>query len=61
MKTSNSEQDSGHTMGRVGAELEEMRERVQRGTDEADSGQFLSASEVFSELRERNEAAAKRT
>ena len=43
------------------SELNEMRESVRRGTDEADAGQVVSAGEVFSELRERNAAVAKRT
>ena len=43
------------------SELEDMRESVRQGTDQADSGQVVPASEVFSELRQRNAAAAKRT
>ena len=42
------------------SELEEMRESVRQGTEQAESGQVVSAEEVFSELRDRN-AAAKRT
>ena len=42
------------------SELKEMRESVRRGIDEADSGQVMPASDVFSELRQRNAAAAKR-
>ncbi len=43
------------------SELSEMRESVRKGTDEADAGQVVPASEVFSELRERNAAAATRS
>lgn len=46
--------------GALEPELEDMRESVRQGTEEADSGQVVSAEEVFSELRRRN-AAAKRT
>ena len=45
----------------VESELEDMRECVRHGTDEADSGQVVPAAEVFSELRLRNTGAAKRT
>lgn len=45
----------------LASELDEMRESVRRSTQEADSGQVVPASDVFSELRERNAAAAKRT
>jgi hypothetical protein len=40
-------------------ELPEMRERVQRGTEQADAGELIAAAEVFEELRHRNAAAAK--
>ena len=40
-------------------ELPEMRERVQRGTEQADAGEFIPAAEVFEDLRHRNAAAAK--
>ena len=43
------------------SELTKMRESVRRGTAEANSGQVVPASEVFSELRRRNAAAAKQT
>ena len=43
------------------SELEEMRASVQKGTEQADSGQVVSAEEVFSELRQRNAATANRT
>ena len=33
-------------------ELEDMRESVRRGTDQANSGQVVPAAEVFSELRQ---------
>lgn len=39
------------------SELGEMRESVRRGTDQAESGQVVSAEEVFSELRDKNVAA----
>ena len=40
-------------------ELPEMRERVQRGTEQADAGELIAAAEVFEELRHRNATAAK--
>ena len=40
-------------------ELPDMRERVRRGTQQADAGELIPAGEVFEELRERNAAAAK--
>ncbi len=40
-------------------ELPDMRERVQRGTEQADAGELIPGSEVFDELRHRNAAAAK--
>ena len=43
------------------SELEDMRESVRKGTDQADSGQVVSAAEVFSELRQRNDVVVKRT
>ena len=43
------------------SELNEMRESVRQGTEEADSGQVVPATDVFNELRQRNAAAAKRT
>ena len=43
------------------SELHEMRESIRLGTEEADAGQVVPAAKVFSELRERNAAAAKRT
>ena len=61
MEVSSSEQSLPHIMRRVEPELEETRESVQRGTDEADSGQVVPADEVFSELRQRNASAVKRT
>ena len=45
----------------VESELDEMRESVRQGANQADSGQVVSAAEVFSELRQRNAAEAKRT
>ena len=56
-----SEQNLAHIMHKVESELEELRECVRHGTDEADSGQVVPAAEVFSELRQRNTGAAKRT
>ena len=56
-----SEQNLAHIMHKVESELEELRESVRQGTDEADSGQVVPAAEVFSELRQRNAGAAKRT
>ena len=56
-----SEQNLAHIMHKVESELEELRECVRHGTDEADSGQVVPAAEVFSELRQRNAGAAKRT
>ena len=50
------ERDTAHE-----SELDEMRESVRQGTEEADSGRVVSAAKVFSELRQRNAAAAKRT
>lgn len=52
-----SKQNLADAMCRVESELEEMRETVQQGTEEADSDLVLPASEVFSELRRRNAAA----
>jgi hypothetical protein len=40
-------------------ELPEMRERVQRGTEQADAGEIIAAAQVFEELRHRNATAAK--
>ena len=48
-------------MRKVESELEEARKSVRQSTEEADAGQIVSAEEVFSELRERNAAAAKRS
>ena len=38
-------------------ELPDMRERVRRGTQQADAGKLIPAGEVFEELRHRNAAA----
>ena len=46
-------------MRKVESELQEARKSVRQGTEEADTGQIVSAEEVFSELRQRN-AVAKR-
>ena len=40
-------------------ELPDMRERVRKGTEQADAGELIPADEVFEELRHRNAAAAK--
>lgn len=40
-------------------ELSDMRERVRRGTQQADAGELIPAGEVFEELRHRNAEAAK--
>jgi len=40
-------------------ELPDMRERVRRGTQQADAGELIPAGEVFEELRHRNAEAAK--
>ena len=48
-------------MRKVESELQETRESVRQGTEEADTGQVVSAEEVFSELRQRNASAVKRT
>ena len=42
-------------------ELAEMRESVRRGTEQADAGQVVPASEVFEELRRRNAAIPERS
>ena len=42
-------------------ELAEMRESVRRGTEQADAGQVVPASEVFEELRRRNAAISERS
>ena len=42
-------------------ELAEMHESVRRGTEQADAGQVVPASEVFEELRRRNEAISERS
>ena len=39
-------------------DLAYMRERVRRGTEQADAGQLIPAAEMFEELRHRNAAAA---
>ena len=48
-------------MHKVESELQEALKSVRQGTEEADTGQVVSAEEVFSELRQRNAEAAKRT
>ena len=40
-------------------ELADMHLKVKRGTEQADAGQLIPASEVFDELRQRNAAIAK--
>ncbi len=42
-------------------ELAEMRESVRRGTEQADAGRVVPATEVFAELRRRNAASTERT
>ena len=42
-------------------ELAEMHESVRRGTEQADAGQVVPASEVFEGLRRRNAAIAERS
>lgn len=42
-------------------ELAEMHESVRRGTEQADAGQVVPASEVFEELRRRNAAIHERS
>ena len=42
-------------------ELAEMHESVRRGTEQADTGQVVPASEVFEGLRRRNAAIAERS
>ena len=42
--------------GAVESELEDMRESVRQGTDQANSGEVVSADEVFSELRRHGRA-----
>ena len=42
-------------------ELAEMHESVRRGTEQADSGQVVPASEVFEGLRRRNAALSDRS
>ena len=60
MEVSISDQNLAHIMRKVESELQETRESVRQGTEEADTGQVVSAEEVFSELRQRNAAAANR-
>tara|TARA_B100000315_G_C14003851_1_gene331401 strand:- start:86 stop:352 length:267 start_codon:yes stop_codon:yes gene_type:complete len=40
-------------------ELADMHEKVRRSTEQADAGQLISASEVFDELRQRNDSMTK--
>ena len=61
MEVSTSEQSVAHIMRKVESELNDMRESVRRGSEQADSGQVVPADEVFSELRQRNAATAKQT
>ncbi len=42
-------------------EFGEMRESVRRGTEQADAGRVVPATEVFAELRRRNAASTERT
>ena len=42
-------------------ELADMPAKVRKGTEQADAGQCIPASEVFEELRQRNTAFTKRT
>lgn len=37
-------------------ELADVREKVRKGTEQADAGDLIPASEVFKELRQRNAA-----
>ena len=50
-----------HIVRKIESELNDMGESLRQGTAQADSGQVVSAEEVFSELRQRNAATAKRT
>ena len=59
MEVPNSEQKLAHVLRMVESEVEEMRKSVRQGTVEAESSQVVSATEVFSELRVRNAAAAR--
>ncbi len=43
------------------SELEDMRESVRRGTEQADAGLVVPSSEVFNQLRQRNSGVVKRT
>ena len=61
MEVPNHEQNVAHIMHKVKSELEETRKSVRQGTAQADSGQIIPADEVFSELRQRNAAAAKQS
>ena len=60
MEVSISKQNLAHIMRKVESELEDMRECVRQSNYEADSGHVVPATEVFSELRQRNAAAANR-
>ena len=61
MENSISEQNPGHTISKVEAELAEMRESVRQGTYQAETSLVVPAEEVFRELRQRNVAEAKRS
>ena len=61
MKAPNSEQNPVQIERRDESELKALRERVQLGTAQADSGQAVPADEVFSELRHRNAEATKQS
>ena len=54
MEVSISEQNLAQIMRKVESELEETREVVQLGSDEADAGHVVPADEIFGELRQRN-------
>ena len=47
--------------GALERELADMRASVRRGTEQADAGEVVPASEVFAELRRRGAAATERT
>ena len=55
-----SKQNPADAMHKVKLELEEMRESIRQGTAQADSSQVATAAKVFSELRQRNLAAAEK-
>ena len=61
MEVPTSEQNPAQVMHEVEPEIEDIRKSVRQGTEQADSGQVVPASEVFSELRQRNGTGVKWT